>query len=112
MGARGIGRPGSAKGAPPANILNIGVVARPVSAAPAAAPTNTAKAPEDADAVATVSNAAEKAAAPATTKKRATVAKKGARKKGTGTTSAGAPVAKRAGRKKTAAKTPAGSTAD
>ena len=115
MGARGIGRPGSSKGAPPANILNIGVVARPVSGAPAAAPTNTAKAPEDAEAVAVVASIAETAAAPAAAKKRGGVAKKTARKKSAGTSpaTASAPAAKRGGgRKKTAAKTPAGTSAE
>jgi uncharacterized LabA/DUF88 family protein len=55
MGARGIGRGRmGAKGPPPANLL-VGVVssARP-AAAPIAAPTNTAKAPEDEEAVAIV----------------------------------------------------------
>ena len=62
MGARGISRPGSTKGAPPANLLNVGVVARP--AAPSAAPTNTAKAPDDAESVAVVETAALAPAAP------------------------------------------------
>ncbi|HEY0241055.1 MAG TPA: NYN domain-containing protein, partial [Gemmatimonadaceae bacterium] len=55
MGARGIGRGGmGAKAAPPPNLLTVGVVPRATPSAPLAAPTNTAKAPEDAEAVATV----------------------------------------------------------
>jgi uncharacterized LabA/DUF88 family protein len=100
MGARGIGRPGSGKGAPPPNLLNVGVVALP-SAAPVSAPTNTAKAPEDSDAVATAAAVADAAAAPAKGRKRGG-AKKAARKKTEGAP-AGAPAAKRGGRKKTAA---------
>ena len=100
MGSRGIGRPGSGKGAPPLNLLNVGVVALP-SAAPVSAPTNTAKAPQDADAVATAATAADAEAAPAKGRKRGG-AKKTARKK-TEAAPAGAPAAKRGGRKKTAA---------
>jgi hypothetical protein len=100
MGARGIGRPGSGKGAPPPGLLNVGVVALP-SAAPVSAPTNTAKAPEDSDAVAVAAIAADATAAPAKGRKRGG-AKKTARKK-TEAAPAGAPAAKRGGRKKTAA---------
>jgi uncharacterized LabA/DUF88 family protein len=100
MGARGIGRPGSGKGAPPANLLNVGVVALP-SAAPVSAPTNTAKAPEDTEAVAAAATVADAAEAPAKGRKRGG-AKKAARKKTEGAP-AGAPAAKRGGRKKTAA---------
>ena len=100
MGARGIGRPGSGKGAPPPNLLNVGVVALP-SAAPVSAPTNTAKPPEDTEAVATAATVADAEAAPAKGRKRGGV-KKAARKKTEGAP-AGAPAAKRGGRKKTAA---------
>jgi len=101
MGARGIGR-GSmgSKAAPPPNLLTVGVVAKRVTAPPVAAPTNTAKPAEDADAVAIVEAETAAAAKPAA-KKRAG-AKKTARKKAAapeGTT----PTAKRAARKKTAA---------
>jgi hypothetical protein len=54
MGARGIGRgPMGSKAAPPANLL-VGVVSSAKPAAPVAAPTNTAKAPDDQEAVAIV----------------------------------------------------------
>ena len=109
MGARGIGLRGTPKGAPPLNLLNVGVVARPVVTAPSAAPTNTAKAPDDAEAVATAESIAEAPATPAKGRKRGTAAKKGGRKTAQ---SPAAPAAKRAARKKTAAKTPAGSTAE
>jgi uncharacterized LabA/DUF88 family protein len=111
MGARGISRSGSAKGAPPANLLNVGVVARPVAAAPSAAPTNTAKAPDDADAVAAAESVAEVPASPAKGKKRAPAAKKGGRKAAEAETKSPA-TAKRGVRKKSAAKTPAGSAAE
>jgi uncharacterized LabA/DUF88 family protein len=101
MGARGIGHRGmGAKGGPPPGLLTVGVV--PKAAAPVAAPTNTAKAPDDEEAVAVV-EAAEVAETvsekPAKGRKRATSAKKAPR------SAAGkAPRAK----KKAAAKTPAG----
>ncbi|HMA21494.1 MAG TPA: NYN domain-containing protein, partial [Gemmatimonadaceae bacterium] len=59
MGARGIGRGGmGAKSGPPANLLTVGVVPKAASAqAPSAAPTNTAKAPDDAEAVAVIETA-------------------------------------------------------
>ena len=93
MGARGIGR-GSmgAKGAPPPNLLTVGMVPRATPAAPAAAPTNTAKAPEDAEAVATVAAAADAPAKPAARRKKAGAAKKAPRKKET-VSPAAAPVA-------------------
>jgi hypothetical protein len=109
MGSRGIGLRGNAKGAPPPNILNVGVVARPVFAAPSAAPTNTAKAPDDAEAVATAELVAEAPASPAKGRKRGTAAKKAGRKSAT---APAAPAAKRGARKKTAAKNPAGSSAE
>jgi hypothetical protein len=100
MGSRGIGRgPMGAKGGPPANLLTVGVVARAKPVIPAsAAPTNTAKATDDAEAVAIVEAsqmAAEPAAKPARGRKRAPAAKKAPR-------AAKTPRA----RKKTAAKTP------
>jgi hypothetical protein len=100
MGARGIGR-GSmgAKAAPPPNLLTVGVVTKRVTPAPAAAPTNTAKAPEDADAVAVMEAAVADETKPA--KKRAG-ARKATRKK-TAAPEGTAPAAKRGGRKKTAA---------
>ncbi len=102
MGARGTGRGAmGAKGAPPANLLNVGVVARPVAATPVAAPTNTAKAPEDAEAVAIVEAELKETAKPAA-RKRAGAKKTTARKK-TAAPEAAAPAAKRGGRKKTAA---------
>ena len=109
MGARGIGR-GSmgAKGTPPPNLLTVGMVPRATPAAPAAAPTNTAKAPEDAEAVATVAAAADAPAKPAARRKKAGAAKKAPRKKET-VSPAAAPVAKRAARKKAAPKAAAGS---
>ena len=98
MSARGIGRGGmAAKGGPPANLLTVGVVAKTVAPVPVAAPTNTAKAPEDSEAVAV----AEAATKPV--RKRAG-AKKAARKK-TAAPEGTAPAAKRGGRKKTAANT-------
>ena len=114
MGARGIGRGAmGGKAGPPPNLLTVGVVA-PVtpkpSAAPAAAPTNTAKATADDEAVAaaeTVADVPASTAAAKTGRKRAPAAKKGARKKEAATTNA-APAAKRGGRKKTAAKAAAG----
>jgi hypothetical protein len=99
MSARGIGRGGmGAKGAPPANLLNVGVVPKAVAPVPVAAPTNTAKPPEDAEAVA----AAEAATKPV--RKRGGVKKTAARKK-TAAPEGTAPAAKRGGRKKTAANT-------
>jgi len=118
MGSRGIGRGGMGKGAPPANLLTVGVVARPVAAAPAAAPTNTAKPPEDPDAVEAAESVAELPATPSKGRKRAGAAKKGARKPRAAASPASpsqSPPAtrpKRQGRKKTAAKTSAGSTAE
>jgi hypothetical protein len=139
MGARGIGR-GSmgAKAAPPAHLLNVGLVApkaQPVgtqasatggtpatAATPAAAPTNTAKAPEDKDAVETAEQASisEAAAAPQAGGRKRAAAKKAPRKPAaakhasaeSATASSAPPAAKRArtARKKTAAKVPAGSS--
>jgi uncharacterized LabA/DUF88 family protein len=141
MGARGIGRgPMGSKGGPPANLLNVGVVgavrsaatpaaatATPIpepapAAAPASAPTNSAKPPEDADAVAIAGNAAAESsgtvAHPARGRKRPAAAKKTtARAKQPAAAKTPArekpaasppPAAKRA-RKKTAAKTGSGS---
>ena len=110
MGARGTSRSGTAKGAPPANLLTVGVVSRPVVSAPSAAPTNTAKPPDDADAVAAAESVAQAPSLPAKGRKRA-VAKKAGRKAAGGETKS-PPAAKRGGRKKTAAKTPAGSAAE
>ena len=123
MGARGTGR-GSmgAKAAPPAHLLNVGLVASKNAAPPppTAAPTNTAKPAEDEEAVAVAEAAvsAESKAAPRG-RKRAGTAKKAARSKQApkaATVSADAvtstPAAKRArpARKKTAAKSGAGSS--
>jgi hypothetical protein len=109
MGARGISRPGSAKGAPPPNLLTVGVVA-PISAAPAAAPTNTAKAPEDAEAVKDAASVANGVSAAPKGRKRGGTAKKTTRKSAEGRPAGTA--AKRGARKKTAAKTAAGSSAE
>jgi uncharacterized LabA/DUF88 family protein len=113
MGSRGTGRgPMGSKGGPPANLLNVGVVTSARSAAPIAAPTNTAKAPEDSEAVATMESA--KAAKPSRppARKRGGAAKKAAQKP-VATAAAPAPPAaaakKARGRKKTAAKAPSGS---
>ena len=112
MGARGIGR-GSmgAKAAPPANLLNVGVVPRAMPSAPPAAPTNTAKPPEDAEAVAVAEAAAEPARKPAAARKRGVAAKKAPRKKESAA-GAAAPAAKRAGRKKAAPKATAGAATE
>jgi len=101
MGARGIGRGAmGAKGAPPPNLLNVGVVPRAVTPAPVAAPTNTAKPAEDSEAVAIIESAAVAGTAkPA--RKRGGAKKAGARKKAAAPEGS-APAAKR-GRKKTAA---------
>jgi hypothetical protein len=88
-----------AKASPPPNLLTVGVVTKRVTPAPAAAPTNTAKAPEDADAVAVMEAAVADETKPA--KKRAG-ARKATRKK-TAAPEGTAPAAKRGGRKKTAA---------
>ena len=113
MGARGIGRGGrGAKAAPPPNLLTVGVVPRATPAPPVAAPTNTAKAPEDAEAVAIVEETAEKGAKPAARRKRATAAKKAPRKKETTAGAAPPPAAKRGGRKKAAPKAAAGSASE
>ena len=107
MGSRGIGRgPMGAKAGVPENLLKFGVVSTAKPATPAAAPTNTAKAPDDAEAVAIVEAAQpEKAARPAAKKRGA--AKKAAPK--TDAVAAPHAAAKKArGRKKPAAKTPAG----
>jgi hypothetical protein len=95
MAARGIGRgPMGAKAAPPANLL-VGVVASAKAATPAAAPTNTAKAPDDQEAVAIVETQ-ELTEKPSRGRKK-TAAKKAPK-----------PAAKSPrGRKKAAAKTPA-----
>jgi uncharacterized LabA/DUF88 family protein len=123
MGARGIG-PGSkgGKGAPPANLLSVGVVAPRVSAPPppptSAAPTNTARATGDDEAVAIVEKSlAEKPARG--TKKRSGAKKTPARAseaKAAKTSGASSTVPKpaakkrRPARKKTAAKSAAGSS--
>ena len=101
MAARGIGRgPMGAKAGPPPNLLTVGVVAKAVTPAPVAAPTNTAKPAEDAEAVAIVeAEAASETAKPA--RKRGGAKKAGARKK-SAAPEGSAPAAKR-GRKKTAA---------
>jgi hypothetical protein len=102
MGSRGIGRGAmGSKGAPPANLLNVGVVARPVAATPVAAPTNTAKAPEDAEAVSIVEAELKETVKPAAKKRGG--AKKATAKKKTAAPEAAAPAAKRGARKKTAA---------
>jgi uncharacterized LabA/DUF88 family protein len=78
MGSRGIGRgPMGSKGAPPANLLSVGVVGPRVASAPltpvAAAPTNTAKPAGDDEAVAAVE---ESLAEPAARSPRKRAAKK------------------------------------
>jgi hypothetical protein len=101
MAARGIGRGRlGAKAAPPANLLMMGVVASAKPAAPVAAPTNTAKAPDDNEAVAIVeaSEVAEAKTKPTRGRKRSTA------KKAPKAAAAKTPRAK----KKTAAKAPAG----
>jgi uncharacterized LabA/DUF88 family protein len=107
MGSRGTGRgPIGAKSGVPENLLKFGVVSTAKPATPAAAPTNTAKAPEDAEAVAIVEATQPDKAPRAATKKRG-AAKKAAPKP----EAAAAPPAaakKARGRKKPAAKTPAG----
>jgi uncharacterized LabA/DUF88 family protein len=113
MGSRGTGRgPMGSKGGPPANLLNVGVVTSARAAAPIAAPTNTAKAPEDLAAVATMEGA--KAAKPSRppARKRGGAAKKAVQKPVAAAAAPAPPAAaakKARGRKKTAAKTPAGS---
>jgi uncharacterized LabA/DUF88 family protein len=102
MAARGIGagRAGH-KAGPPPNLLLVGVVPKAATPAPVAAPTNTAKAPDDAEAVAIVEE--ESLAAAKTTARKRGGAKKGARKKTASAPAEGtAPAAKRGGRKKTA----------
>ncbi|MEO5590213.1 MAG: NYN domain-containing protein [Gemmatimonadaceae bacterium] len=108
MGARGTGRGRSGvKGEVPANLLSIGVVgsasAKPAAATtPAAAPVNTARPAEDADADASASSsgAAAKKAAPAARKPRKrSTAKKTAAKK---TVAAPATVRKSPAKKKAA----------
>ncbi|HMA20396.1 MAG TPA: hypothetical protein VKO87_06305, partial [Gemmatimonadaceae bacterium] len=115
MGARGIGRGGmGAKSGPPANLLTVGVVPKAASAqAPSAAPTNTAKAPDDAEAVAIIENAEALPAAPAKSGRKRPAAKKAAaRKKEAAPAAASTPAAKRGGRKKPAAKAAAGTAAE
>ncbi|HEX2723596.1 MAG TPA: NYN domain-containing protein, partial [Gemmatimonadaceae bacterium] len=124
MGARGIGR-GSmgARPAPPAHLLSVGVVApkpRPSEPAPIAAPTNTAKPPEDSETAAvqeqmavsegTVAEVQETVAPPA--RKRGGTAKKAPRgKRAAAKTPVAAPEKRtRSARKKTAAKSTAGSS--
>jgi len=109
MGARGIGRGlMGKKGAPPANLLSVGVVGPRVMApspSPAsAAPTNTAKPAADDEAVATV----EKSLTEKPARKRAP-AKKAAKKEPVAKKAAAAKQP-RAPRKKPAAKTPAASS--
>jgi uncharacterized LabA/DUF88 family protein len=106
MGSRGIGRgPMGAKAGVPENLLKFGVVSAAKPATPVAAPTNTAKAPEDAEAVAAVEAAApEKAARPAA-KKRGAAKKAAPRAEAAAAPPAAAKKAR--GRKKPAAKTPA-----
>ena len=116
MGARGIGRGGmGAKSGPPANLLTVGVVPKAAGAqAPSAAPTNTAKAPDDAEAVAVVENAEASAPqAPAKGGRKRPAAKKAAaKKKEAAPAAASTPAAKRGGRKKPAAKAAAGTAAE
>src|SRR5512141_2085820 len=115
MGARGIGRGGmGAKSGPPANLLTVGVVPKAASAqAPSAAPTNTAKAPDDAEAVAIIENAEALPAAPAKSGRKRPAAKKAAaRKKEAAPAAASTPAAKRGRRKKPAAKAAAGTAAE
>ena len=102
MAARGIGagRAGH-KAGPPPNLLSVGVVPRAVTPAPVAAPTNTAKAPEDAEAVAIAEEAAAATSGKTGARKRGG-AKKAARKKTAAPAEGAAPAAKRGGRKKTA----------
>jgi hypothetical protein len=122
MGARGIGRGAKGpKGAPPANLLSVGVVAPRVSvaspAAASAAPTNTAKPAGDDEAVAVVEQSLTEKPARGSRKRPAakkTPARAPAVKAAKPETpaSAPAPAAKkrRATRKKTAAKSAAGSS--
>jgi hypothetical protein len=102
MAARGIGagRAGH-KGGPPPNLLSVGVVPKAVTPAPVSAPTNTAKAPEDAEAVAIVEEESLAASGKTGGRKRGG-AKKTARKKTAASADGAAPAAKRGSRKKTA----------
>jgi hypothetical protein len=117
MGARGIGRGfGSTKAGPPPNLLSIGVVgstAKP--AAPAAAPTNTAKPADDDESVAIVENAIASEAPSrgrkkSASKKSAPKSKAAAKSPGKAEAAAQPSAAKRprAAKKKTAAKAAAG----
>ena len=122
MGARGTGR-GSmgAKAAPPAHLMNMGVVAPkvtlPIASAPVAAPTNTAKPARDEEMVVTANKAsADSAKAPSAggrkrsaVKKTPTAKQPGARKKVAEASPAASKVARPA-RKKTAARSAAGSS--
>jgi uncharacterized LabA/DUF88 family protein len=116
MGARGLGRGGmGAKSGPPANLLTVGVVPKAASAqAPSAAPTNTAKAPDDAEAVAVIETA--ELSAPQTAaksgRKRPAAKKAAAKKKEAAPSAASTPAAKRGARKKPAAKAAAGTAAE
>jgi uncharacterized LabA/DUF88 family protein len=131
MGARGGGGRGmlGARGAPPANLLNVGVVgsssAKSVTPAPSAAPTNTTKPAEDAESVGVVDTGVARATSadkPARGRKRAAAKKTpGAKVKQPSASKSAASVSdtgtaqpeaaakrKRTARKKTAAKAAAG----
>ncbi len=116
MGARGTGRGAiGAKGVPPANLLSIGVVASkstPAQAPASAAPTNTAKPADDADAVTAVTESAPANAEAATPVARKRGAKKAPAKKKAAAPAAKAAAAKKAasGRKKSPAKASAGAS--
>ncbi|MDQ3082493.1 MAG: hypothetical protein M3R07_09805, partial [Gemmatimonadota bacterium] len=111
MGSRGTGRGSMGmKGAPPANLLSVGVVAPRVTASAAvpasAAPTNTAKPVGDDDAVVAVEESLVKK--PVTGRKRP-AAKKAAAKPAAVAKTPAAPAAKKKVARKKTAKTPAGS---
>ncbi len=110
MGSRGTGRGSMGmKGAPPANLLSVGVVAprvtEPAATPASAAPTNTAKPAGDSDAVAAVAEPAAKK--PAARKRPA--AKKAAAKPAAASKAAATPAAKKKVARKKTAKTSAGS---
>ena len=114
MGARGTGRGGTGtRGGPPANLLSIGVVASKSASAqvPAsAAPTNTAKPADDADAIVAVTESSPAHAEAATPAARKRAAKKAPAKKKAAAAPAKASAAKKAasGRKKSPVKASAG----